>query len=138
MELRKRKQPNEREDSAVKLSLKRSKPNEPATSKMNSKKKSLENKIEPKQEIKEEEKEKQQVLVEQKKGSSEKSDDWNIQDYLLDDDWKSLLKDEFEQDYFKQLNEFLRKAYSTENQTMPPKELVFNAFNSTKPKNVYN
>lgn len=45
----------------------------------------------------------------------------------MPNDWKSLLKDEFEQDYYKRLMTFLRREYATK-EIYPPKEDVYNAF----------
>lgn len=63
------------------------------------------------------------------------NNDWKIEDFLLDDEWKLLLKDEFEKSYFIELNKFLKPNFK-KNIVRPPKELVFNAFNSTKPSQV--
>lgn len=60
---------------------------------------------------------------------------FRIQDYLTDTEWKELLKDEFEKDYFKKINTILALAYK-KSIAMPPKELVFNAFNSLPLKKV--
>lgn len=57
--------------------------------------------------------------------------EWNIQDFMVDEQWKKLLKDEFEKSYFKEINNFIKEGYK-KNIVRPPKELVFNAFNSTK------
>ena len=59
------------------------------------------------------------------------STDFQIQDYMLDPVWKSLLQGEFEKKYFTGINEFLEKEYK-KGIVRPPKNLVFNAFNSTK------
>lgn len=45
----------------------------------------------------------------------------------MPNDWKSLLKDEFEQDYYKRLMTFLLREYATK-EIYPPKEDVYNAF----------
>lgn len=55
---------------------------------------------------------------------------FDVSEYLTNDKWKLYLNEEFQKDYFKQLNIFLANAYSKE-VTYPPKELVFNAFNLT-------
>lgn len=55
---------------------------------------------------------------------------FRIEHFLVDQDWKELLKNEFDKDYFKKLNETLERDY-TEGDVKPPKELVFNAFNLT-------
>ena len=47
---------------------------------------------------------------------------------LLDKHWKSLLKTEFEKDYFINLISFLEEEYSNKD-IFPSKELIFNAFN---------
>jgi hypothetical protein len=60
---------------------------------------------------------------------------WFIEDFLLDKEWRSLLKDEFEKKYFIEINNVIRGGYD-KNILRPPKELVFNALNSTKLKNV--
>lgn len=67
--------------------------------------------------------------------SAEISSSFRIQDYLTDPEWKELLKDEFEKDYFKRINTILALAYK-KGIAMPPKELVFNAFNSLPLKKV--
>lgn len=46
----------------------------------------------------------------------------------IEPSWKKVLKDEFEQDYFKNLAEKVREAY-LEGVIFPPSKLVFNAFN---------
>lgn len=56
---------------------------------------------------------------------------WQIEQFLSDEGWKEALKDEFEKDYFKQMNKTLSASYA-KNLARPPKEKVFNAFNSTK------
>ena len=56
---------------------------------------------------------------------------WRIEQFLTDLEWKEALKDEFERDYFKELNKVLGASYA-KNLARPPKEKVFNAFNSTK------
>jgi len=46
----------------------------------------------------------------------------------IKNNWKNLLNDEFQKDYFKKLMAFIKNEY--ENKTIyPPKELIFNAFN---------
>lgn len=66
-------------------------------------------------------------LYEQKKSE----DFCPIQEYLVDERWKKLLKKEFDKPYFREINKFLEIEYNTKN-VMPPKELIFNAFNLTK------
>lgn len=56
---------------------------------------------------------------------------WNIKDFLYDKEWKNLLEDEFEQDYFKTIEDTIKPGYEKDI-VRPPKELVFNALNSTK------
>ena len=62
--------------------------------------------------------------------------EWFIEDYLLDREWKSLLKEEFEKEYFIEINKIIKEGYK-KNILRPPKELVFNALNSTPLKQVY-
>jgi hypothetical protein len=57
--------------------------------------------------------------------------EWLIEDFLLDEQWKKWLNDEFEKPYFKEINRIIREGYK-KNILRPPKELVFNALNSTK------
>ena len=57
--------------------------------------------------------------------------EWVIQDYIYNEQWKKLLKDEFEKPYFNEINQFLHTGYN-KGIFRPPKELVFNAFNSTR------
>ena len=61
--------------------------------------------------------------------------EWFIEDYLLDREWKSLLKEEFEKKYFIEINKIIKEGYK-KNILRPPKELVFNALNSTPLKQV--
>ena len=49
-------------------------------------------------------------------------------DVTIDSSWKSLLKDEFEKEYFIRLTEFVREEYKTKT-VYPPAGLIFNAFN---------
>lgn len=60
---------------------------------------------------------------------------FRIQDYLRDPKWRSLLSKEFEKKYFTEINQFLEKEYA-KGIVRPPKELVFNAYNSTNIDNV--
>lgn len=62
-------------------------------------------------------------------------DDWTISDFLYDKEWKSLLTEEFEKDYFKKIHEVIKPGYKKDI-VRPPKELVFNALNSTKLKDI--
>lgn len=49
--------------------------------------------------------------------------------------WKSILEEEFEKDYFKEIASFIAKEYK--NRTIfPPKKYIFNAFNLTSPKKI--
>ena len=61
--------------------------------------------------------------------------EWFIEDFLLDKEWRSLLEDEFEKKYFIEINNVIRAGYN-KNILRPPKELVFNALNSTPLKKV--
>lgn len=61
--------------------------------------------------------------------------EWLIEDYLLDEQWRKLLQEEFEKPYFQEINKFIRDGYNKKI-NRPPKELVFNAYNSTKLSNV--
>ncbi|MBK9390162.1 MAG: uracil-DNA glycosylase [Bacteroidetes bacterium] len=49
-------------------------------------------------------------------------------DVTIEAEWKSVLKDEFNKDYFVKLTEFVRDEYKT-NTVYPPAGLIFNAFN---------
>lgn len=49
-------------------------------------------------------------------------------EFKLNNDWKELLKDEFNKDYFKALESFLEQEYSLKT-IYPPKEDIFNALN---------
>lgn len=49
--------------------------------------------------------------------------------------WKNILKDEFEKEYFKKLMNFLENEYA-EKKIFPPKELIFNVFNHLEYKNI--
>ena len=49
-------------------------------------------------------------------------------DVKIESTWKTILKDEFEKDYFNRLSEFVKDEYV--NKTIyPPGSLIFNAFN---------
>lgn len=56
--------------------------------------------------------------------------EWLIEDYLLDPEWRLLLEEEFGKKYFIGINKIIKEGYK-KNILRPPKELVFNAFNST-------
>jgi len=60
----------------------------------------------------------------------ETTSDFHIESYLYSEEWKETLKEEFQKDYFKKINAILKDGYK-KNHVRPPKELVFNAFNST-------
>lgn len=51
-------------------------------------------------------------------------------DVKIEESWKRLLAPEFESDYFKQLTDFVRNEYATQ-QIFPPAKLIFNAFDHT-------
>lgn len=48
-------------------------------------------------------------------------------DVKIESSWKTLLKDEFEKDYFRQLTEFVRNEYASHT-IYPPASKIFNAF----------
>jgi hypothetical protein len=66
-----------------------------------------------------------------KKPSKNEDKSFNLIDYLNENEWLDLLKEEFEKDYFKQINKFLNTQYKNKN-IKPDLELIFNSFNSTK------
>ena len=49
-------------------------------------------------------------------------------DVKIEPGWKSVLKDEFEKEYFIKLSEFVKSEYKS-NTIYPPGGLIFNAFN---------
>lgn len=55
--------------------------------------------------------------------------------FLTDEEWLSQLKGEFHKPYFEKLQNFLEKEYSN-TIVFPPRELIFNALNSTPLTNV--
>ena len=55
--------------------------------------------------------------------------------FKLTSDWKDILKDEFDKDYYKNLIKFLEDEYKNYN-VYPKKEDVFNALNTTSFKDV--
>lgn len=57
--------------------------------------------------------------------------DFKIEEYLTEPEWKELLKDEFEKDYFKKINSILNEGYIND-LVRPSKDLVFQALNLTK------
>ena len=48
----------------------------------------------------------------------------------ISSDWNEILKDEFEQEYFKKLNNFLDEEYASAT-VYPPKDEIFSAYNVT-------
>jgi uracil-DNA glycosylase len=48
----------------------------------------------------------------------------------ISSDWNEILKDEFEQEYFKELNSFLDEEYASAT-VYPPKDEIFSAYNVT-------
>ncbi len=50
-------------------------------------------------------------------------------------EWRAILKDEIEQDYFKELLEFVEGEYATST-VYPPRESIFSAFSSCVPSDV--
>jgi hypothetical protein len=53
-----------------------------------------------------------------------------LRDYLIDSEWRSLLCDEFEKNYFHHLETFLCGEFERGVEVYPPKEDIFNALNS--------
>ena len=51
-------------------------------------------------------------------------------DVKIENSWKSILKNEFEKDYFVKLTEFVRQEYRAKT-VFPPAKLIFNAFEHT-------
>jgi uracil-DNA glycosylase len=49
----------------------------------------------------------------------------------IEDSWKKVLEEEFEQPYFKNLVSFLKKEKAAGKTIYPPGPLIFNAFNTT-------
>ncbi len=54
----------------------------------------------------------------------------------LNESWRHVLADEFEQSYFKELERFVEEEYRLKQGVYPPKNLIFNALNSTSYENV--
>ena len=52
-------------------------------------------------------------------------------DVKIEESWKKLLQDEFEQDYFKQLSEWLKAEKAAGKTIFPPGGSIFNAFSLT-------
>ena len=50
-------------------------------------------------------------------------------------EWQKILQPEFDAPYFKQLTDFVRSEYQTQ-QIFPPAKLIFNAFDSCQPQNL--
>ncbi|WP_026464790.1 uracil-DNA glycosylase [Adhaeribacter aquaticus] len=48
----------------------------------------------------------------------------------IEESWHQVLKDEFEKEYFKELIEFVKSEYATQ-QVFPPGNLIFHAFEKT-------
>lgn len=48
----------------------------------------------------------------------------------IESGWKTILKEEFEKPYFKNLVEFVKSEYAT-NECFPPADQIFSAFNNT-------
>ena len=57
-------------------------------------------------------------------------------DVKIQQEWKELLKDEFEKDYFKNIVDFLHKEKREGKTIYPPGSLIFNAFDLTPLSNV--
>ena len=49
----------------------------------------------------------------------------------IEESWKTVLAQEFEQPYFQGIATFLRKEKAAGNKIYPPGPLIFNAFDST-------
>lgn len=56
-------------------------------------------------------------------------------DVKIEKSWKELLKDEFEQPYFAELVDFVKKEYASK-KIYPPAKLIFNAFDQCPVDNV--
>ncbi len=54
----------------------------------------------------------------------------------IDENWKSLLKAEFEQPYFQAIISFIKKEMAAGKTIYPPGPLIFNAFNTTPPESL--
>ena len=52
-------------------------------------------------------------------------------DVKMNESWKARLQDQFDQDYFVKLTEFVRNEYRTK-LIFPPAKLIFNAFDHTR------
>jgi uracil-DNA glycosylase len=49
----------------------------------------------------------------------------------IEESWKTVLQEEFEQPYFQQIADFLRREKAEGKTVFPPGSLIFNAFNKT-------
>jgi uracil-DNA glycosylase len=49
----------------------------------------------------------------------------------IEESWKAVLQDEFDQPYFQQIADFLRREKAAGKSVFPPGPLIFNAFNKT-------
>ena len=49
----------------------------------------------------------------------------------IEESWKEVLQDEFEQPYFQQIADYLRREKAEGKTVFPPGSLIFNAFNKT-------
>ena len=76
-----------------------------------------------------------EMMDEAAASKTDSSEMFQIESYLTEPGWKHLLEDEFEKPYFKEMNRFLKSGYDKD-LFRPPKELVFNALNSTKLEDV--
>lgn len=54
-----------------------------------------------------------------------------MEDPTVFPDWKEILKEESEKEYFLHLKKFIREEYLSSTPVYPPKELIFNAFCQT-------
>jgi uracil-DNA glycosylase len=54
----------------------------------------------------------------------------------LNESWRRVLAGEFEQGYFRDLESFVESEYRLKEGVYPPKNLIFNALNSTPYENV--
>ena len=52
-------------------------------------------------------------------------------DVKIENSWKSVLRDEFDKDYFVRLTEFVREEYRTAEAVFPPGNKIFAAFDAT-------
>ena len=52
-------------------------------------------------------------------------------DVKIENSWKSVLRDEFDKDYFVRLTEFVREGYRTAEAVFPPGNKIFAAFDAT-------